>query len=99
MAYLFCLGIAALVGSSSALTIQPGAQKPAETFRVFLRGFTEELFNPKALLYFICYSFYGYLGWKSQQIGMSPRVVRMVNKSAGVLLISVATLMVILVRS
>jgi len=127
VAYLFYLGISALIGSSSGLTIQPGAQKPAETFRVFLRGFSVELFNPKALLYFIallpqfintdypitpqililiaitmlfdfiCYSFYGYLGWKSQQIGMSPRVVRVVNKSAGVLLLSVATLMVTLV--
>jgi len=129
VAYLFYLGMGALLGSSSALTIQPSLQKPVHAYKVFLRGFIIELSNPKALFYFIallpqfintdypitpqililiaitmafdfiCYSLYGYLGWKSQQIGMSPRVVRVVNKSAGVLLLSVATLMITLVRS
>lgn len=128
VAYLFYLGVGALFGSSSALTIRPSTQDPIHSLRVFLRGFSIELSNPKALLYFIallpqfintdypivpqiiiliaitmlfdfiCYSFYGYLGWKSIKLGMSPRVVRVVNKSAGVLLILVATLMVTLVH-
>jgi len=41
---------------------------------------------------FICYSLYGYMGWKSVNIGMSRQVVKIVNKSAGMMLVVVAVL-------
>ncbi len=35
----------------------------------------------------ICYSFYAYLGWKSSNVGLKPFVVKMINKTAGSMLI------------
>ncbi len=35
----------------------------------------------------VCYSFYAYLGWKSSNAGLKPFVVKMINKTAGSMLI------------
>lgn len=43
---------------------------------------------------FVSYSLYGYLGWKSINIGMSEQAVKIINKSAGMTLIVVAILVV-----
>jgi len=34
-----------------------------------------------------CYGFYAYLGWKSSSVGLKPIVVKIINKSAGAMLI------------
>ena len=39
------------------------------------------------VLDFICYGFYGYLGWKSSNAGLKPIVVKLINKTAGTMLI------------
>jgi len=39
------------------------------------------------ILDFLCYAFYGYLGWKSQQIAMKAWVLKLINKTAGSMLI------------
>ncbi len=43
---------------------------------------------------FVCYSLYGYVGWRSINAGISERVVKIVNKSAGMTLIVVAILVI-----
>ncbi len=39
------------------------------------------------LLDLACYSFYAYLGWKSSSVGLKPIIVKMVNRTAGTMLI------------
>jgi homoserine/homoserine lactone efflux protein len=39
------------------------------------------------ILDFVCYSFYAYLGWKSSNAGLKPFVVKLINKTAGSMLI------------
>ena len=43
---------------------------------------------------FISYSLYGYIGWKSVSKGISEQAVKIINKSAGMILIIVAVLVV-----
>ncbi|MFK8029874.1 MAG: LysE family translocator [Gammaproteobacteria bacterium] len=120
--YLLYLGFGALFSATRAMTIQPKNKSTGNLSRLFFRGFTIEVTNPKALLYFtallpqfinsdfpivpqiiifivitivfdfVCYSLYGYLGWKTVKVGMSERFVKIINKSAGVTLIIVAIL-------
>ena len=39
------------------------------------------------VLDFVCYGFYGYLGWKSSNTGLKPFLVKLINKTAGTMLI------------
>jgi len=39
------------------------------------------------ILDLVCYSFYAYLGWKSSNVGLKPLVVKLINKTAGSMLI------------
>jgi len=35
----------------------------------------------------VCYSLYAYLGWKSINLGVKPLIIKIINKSAGCMLI------------
>ena len=48
--YLIYLGLGAITGKSTTLTVRPGDERPAT--HLFSRGFVVEFANPKALLYF-----------------------------------------------
>ena len=39
------------------------------------------------ILDLVCYGFYTYLGWKSSSVGLKPIVVKIINKTAGTMLI------------
>jgi len=39
------------------------------------------------ILDLVCYGFYAYLGWKSSSVGLKPIVVKIINKTAGTMLI------------
>ncbi len=39
------------------------------------------------LLDLVCYSLYAYLGWKSMSVGLKPLAIKLINKSAGAMLI------------
>ncbi|GAA0396283.1 LysE family translocator [Cocleimonas flava] len=39
------------------------------------------------LLDIVCYSLYAYLGWKSMSVGLKPLAIKIINKSAGAMLI------------
>jgi len=39
------------------------------------------------MLDLVCYGFYAYLGWKSSSVGLKPIVVKIINKTAGTMLI------------
>jgi len=51
-AYLVWLGISAFLGKSKALSIRHGAAAPTPGRRLFVNGFTLQMSNPKALLFF-----------------------------------------------
>jgi len=39
------------------------------------------------ILDLVCYSLYGYLGFKSMSVGIKPSIIKLINRSAGVMLI------------
>jgi homoserine/homoserine lactone efflux protein len=53
VAYLFYLGIAALLSKASALTVTHDAHQAVGGMRAFWQAVVVELSNPKALLYFV----------------------------------------------
>lgn len=53
VAYLFYLGISAMLSKSSALTVTSNAREAVTGTRAFWQAVVVELSNPKALLYFV----------------------------------------------
>lgn len=53
VAYLFYLGISAMLSKSSALTVSADPRQATDGMRAFWQAVVVELSNPKALLYFV----------------------------------------------
>jgi homoserine/homoserine lactone efflux protein len=123
VAYLFYLGVSAILARPSAITVASDPQAARQGTGAFWQAFAVELSNPKALLYFVAllpqfvdssqpmapqmlifgitcivldvaaYSVYAWFGSQTQRFTANARLVKVINRTAGAVLLVAGLLM------
>jgi threonine/homoserine/homoserine lactone efflux protein len=121
-AYLVYLGLAALLGRPSPITVSRSAARGASPRAIYLSGLTLQLANPKTLLFFVAIlpqfvdprlpvgaqmawlaagsvipeffilAGYGFAASRAARLATDPRFARLTDRTAGVLVLAAAAM-------